>query len=556
MTRFRSAKRLVAGSCFLGVLAIAADAAAQDDPHAACAAPPTYVPEELLERPVPLRSGVGNSVEIVTTRSPDAQRFYNQGLNYLESYVWIEASRSFHQALRLDPDLTMAYIGLSRVSSGLDDSVAARRFFEKAKALPGEVSEREWRIIGIREKQLAALADLADTTAFLAYKKAIDDALADDLDDPQLWLLRGNAEESNASGRGQRGGAASIAFYERVLSLVPDHASAHHFLVHSCESIGAIDKALEHGEAFARLSPAIPHAAHMWGHDLRRVGRVDEAIVQFLRADSLERAYYAAEKIEPAFDWHHGHNLDLLAQSYQHKGQMKLAEATMREAAALGEVDARSAFSHRELPNFLIHRGRYDEAIEAAHAMTLSEYPQARATGHALAGQARIALGRVDEAGADLEAAEGALEEVPKIAPGVIPRRSIVEPWVESLRGELFLRTGKAEEGRSVLEKVQRAHRAVLGPDAWTQTLFLLESMARSARELGEWELAEFTAGQMLDHDPAYGGSHLAMALVLLHKGDEAGAAREFAEAERLWPDADADLAELAVITASRRTAR
>ena len=539
----------------IALLSLGVSARAQDDPHPGCAAPPPYIPPELLERPISLRSGVGNSVEIVTTRSPDAQRFYNQGLNYLESYVWIEAARSFRQAIRLDPDLAMAYVGLSRVYSGIDDPSAARRFLEKAKTLSANASERERRVIGIRDKQLAALANLEDAAAFLAYKKAIDDALNIDADDPQLWILRGNAEEPNASGRGQRGTASSIAFYEHVLALVPDHATAHHFLVHSCESIGEIDKALEHGDAYARLSPAIPHAAHMWAHDLRRVGQVDDAIAQFLKADSLERAYFAAEQIEPAFDWHHGHNLDLLAQCYQHKGQMKLAESTMRQAAALGEVDARSAFAHRELPNFMLHRERYDEALDAALAMTRSEFPQARATGHALAGQARIALGRVDEARGDLEAAQRDLADVPLIAPGVTPRRSTVEPWVETLRGELLLRTGKADEGRDVIKNVQRAHRAVLGPDAWSQTLFLLESMARSARSLGEWDLAEHTARQMLEHDPAYGGSHLALALVLEHKGDASGAAREFAEAERLWPDADRDLAELAVITASRSAA-
>jgi tetratricopeptide (TPR) repeat protein len=113
---------------------------------------------------------------------------------------------------------------------------------------------------------------------------------------------------------------------------MPDHASAHHFLVHTYENIGRIDKALEHGEAYARLVPAIPHAVHMWAHDLRRVGRIDEAIDQFQKADQLERAYYAKEKIDPQLDWHHGHNLDLLAACYQHKGQMKFAEKTMREA--------------------------------------------------------------------------------------------------------------------------------------------------------------------------------------------------------------------------------
>ena len=68
------------------------------DPHAACSMPPSYVPAQLLERPLRLRQGIGNSHQIVTTSSTEAQAFYDQGLNYLESYVWIEAARSFHQA--------------------------------------------------------------------------------------------------------------------------------------------------------------------------------------------------------------------------------------------------------------------------------------------------------------------------------------------------------------------------------------------------------------------------------------------------------------------------
>ena len=72
----------------------------------------------------------------------------------------------------------------------------------------------------------------------------------------------------------------------------------------------------------------------MWGHDLRRVGRLDEAIAAFSRTDELEKAYYAQEKIPAGMDWHHVHNLDLLATSYEHKGQMRQAEKLLREAAA------------------------------------------------------------------------------------------------------------------------------------------------------------------------------------------------------------------------------
>jgi tetratricopeptide (TPR) repeat protein len=522
-------------------------ALAEEDPHAACAAPPMNVPAELLERPVPLRTGIGNSHEAVTTSSPEAQAFYDQGLNYLESYVWIEAARSFHQALRLDPKMAMAYVGLSRTHSGLDDPEEARKYLESAKAADG-ASERERRRIRIRELQLAAIDDLEDAGKLQAYKKAIDEALAADLDNPTLWVLRGNAEEPNAAGRGQRGTASSVAFYEQALRLVPDHASAHHYLIHSYETIGRVEDALAHGEAYARLAPAIPHAAHMWGHDLRRVGRVDDAIEQFLKADALERRYYAAEKLDPRFDWHHGHNLDLLATCYQHKGRMKLAEERMREAGSLEVVEAYRAFARRELPNFLIHRGRYQEALEPALAMTKIPSAQAHAVGHALAGQALLALGRTDEARKQLESAKMELEQVPRVTPGVVPGRSAVEPWVEALRGELLLRVGDRDEGRAVLVSVQKQLRAVLGPDAWTQALFRLETMARTAREVGDWKLADHTARQMLDHDPAYGGSHYAMALVLAHDGNHEGARKELTAAREGWRDADPDLPELRAI--------
>jgi hypothetical protein len=65
---------------------------------------------------------------------------------------------------------------------------------------------------------------------------------------------------------------------------------------------------------------------------------------------------------------------------------------------------------------------------------------------------------------------------------------------------------------------------------------------------VGDWELAEYTANQMLEHDAAYGGSHLAIALVLEQRNDAAGEKRELAEARRFWRDADSDLPELKLI--------
>ncbi len=517
----------------------------QSDPHAGCAAPPSYIPGDLLQREAPLRTGTGNSHDTITTSSKEAQAFYDQGVNYLDAYVWIEASRSFHQALRHDPSLAMAYLGLSYVNSGIENADAAKEFLEKAKSFASNVSDYEKRRIEIREKQLAALDSIEDVSKHLAYKKAIDDALAKHLASPHLWIQRGNAEESTAAGRGQRGTAASVAFYQMALRLEPENGAAHHFLIHSYETIGDIEKALVHGETWARLAPAIPHAAHMWGHDLRRVGRVDEAIVQFQKTDALERAYYKSENIDSSFDWHHGHNLDLLATCYEHKGQIHSAEKLAREASNTPALDAYSAFRHRELPSFLIRRERYQEAVDAARIMTQSKHPQARTAGYALAGQALIGLGKIQEAEQAFDQARKELESIPRVTPGVIPNRAIVQPWVDALQGELLLKKGNVEEGRKILKDVQRALRATPGPDAWIQTLFRLESIARSARDSNDWDLAEYTALQMLEHDEAYGGSHLAMALVLEKKGDAQGAAREFQAAKRYWQQADPEIVKL-----------
>lgn len=532
--------------------ATAATAGAQDDPHAACAAA-GWVPRAILERPLPLRSGTGNAHEKVTTASAEAQAFYDQGLNYLHGYVWIEAGRSFRQALRLDPSMAMAWIGLSRVYSGLDDPEEARQALAQAQALAAKASPREQRRVALRAAQLEAMADVADEAKHLAYKKAIDAALAADVGDAELWLIRGNAEEASAAGRGQRGGAASTAFYREALRLAPDSSAAHHYLTHSYETINQIPHALEHGESYARLAPSVPHAHHMWGHDLRRVGRIDDAIAAFRRTDELEKAYYAAEGIAPELDWHHVHNLDLLATAYQHKGQMKRAEATMREASALPPTTDYLEFQQKLLTVFLLGRQRWAEGLATADRLVQGRWPATRAVAHALRGQALLALKRPAEARQALEAAERQLAEVSARVGGIGVSRGQVQPWVDTLRGELLLREGKSDEGRRLLEEVARTLRALPGPDAWIQALFRLEAIASAARDTGEWELAESMARHLMEHDPAYGGSHLAQALVAEHRGDRAAAERARSEAARYWRDADLDLPELALARAARR---
>ena len=515
---------------------------AQEHQHAQAEADdaPIAFPAELLERPVTLRSGTGAQtvVDPVTTSSKEAQAFYTQGVAYLHGYVFIEAARSFNQALRLDAKLAMAYVGLSRAYGGLNVWDAARAALDQAQALASNASPREKERIGLRAKHLAAILDIGNAVKFGEYKRALDAALAAYPQDSELWLLRGNAEEANAAGRGQHGTAASIPFYEKALQLVPDNIGAHHYLTHSLENTGRIEEALKHGEAYARLAFSVPHALHMYGHDLRRVGRVADAIAQFRRADQLESDYYKAENIPSQFDWHHEHNLDLLATSYQHQGQMKDAERVMRQAFSIPSMQDTLEFNKKQWPQFLVTRGRPKEALEAALKLSRSRWDIVRVIGYVSMSHADLALGDLPAAS---EAARSALREMQAMG----GRAAFVAPYMEALQGEFFLRTGQAEKGRALLTQAAARVRAEAGPDAWTQALFRLEALAAAARAAGDWQLAETLARQMLEHDPAYAGSHYAMALAYEHKSDNAMAIKEYAEVERLWRNADSDLPEL-----------
>ena len=189
--------------------------------------------------------------------------------------------------------------------SGLEDPAAARAALDEAQARAAGATPRECRRIDVRRKQLDAIEDAASAEKHLAYKKAIDEALAADMDDPELWLLRG-APGSMTSGRGQRekrprspspAGARVVPSFSRP----PPHP------LH--ENICRID-AVRHGEAYARLRRPSRRAPHQPRPGRRAWAGSDEPSP---RATGLRwEAYYASER-PGGIDWHHPHNLDLLA---------------------------------------------------------------------------------------------------------------------------------------------------------------------------------------------------------------------------------------------------
>ncbi len=522
--------------CLNGVSS-AAMAAQEQNPHASHQ-PSGPVPREILVRPVELRTGIGAVHEKVSTTSAEAQAFYNQGLAYVHSYVWIEAIRSFHQALRSDPNLAMAFVGLADAYIGLQDVSTARAALEQGKRTAKGLTPREQHWFEIRDRELESVEDNGDPDKYVAYRKAVNEALKAFPDDPWFWVQRGLADEPSPFTHGQVGGVDAVAYYKMALSYSPENLAALHYYAHAMENLGRAKEAIEQSNKYARLAPAIPHAQHMFGHELLRVGRTEEAIQQFLKAKELEEAYYRKENIPAKYDWHHAHNFQLLAMSYQSLGQLKSAEAAFKAAFLSPAYTEFLEYNRKVWPEFLLDRGRFDEALEASQELIKSKWAMARLAGHALSGQALLGLDRLDDAKDELTLAEHETEQIP-------PRAIAALPYPGALRANILLRENNLEEGEALTKEIEASILAMPGPDAWCAARFELESIAQSARLAGDWKLAEFTAEQMLHHDATYAGGYYALGLAAEHAGDKLKARQNFAKAEKYWNKADEDLPEL-----------
>ena len=532
MCRSSSCLRLFAIP-LLAALFLSAQSTAAAQTHAFHELP--AVAAELLERPITLQTGIAHASDSVGTTSPDAQKFYDQGLTYLHHFEWIQAARSFNQALRLDARLALAFAGISTAQVELNQSTAARATFARARALTSSLSEHDRRHLEIADLRLAALAD---SSKISAYRKALDDAIVRFPKDAEFLLERGVAESPDINDRGQGSPVSSIRFYNQVLTVVPDHFAAHHYLTHAYENGGRIDEALTHGTAYAKAAPGIAHARHMHGHDLRRLGRVEEAIAEFEAANRLEAAAIKSLGFPPEDNWHYEHNLDLLGTSYQYTGRIAKADETLRMAFDLPTANLAQAVNKRQWTVFLRSRGRADDALNAARSLATFPHPVGQAIGHIEAGYALMMKRQFAEAARETNAALAAMKSAPAGA-------GLAAVPFEGLQGEFFLRTGQREKGRAILDAMIAKARAAQGPDDWAQALFTLEAVAKAAREVDDWEFAARAARQMLEHDPSYAGTHYALALVAEHAGDRATAAKEFATAAKYWERADPDFPEL-----------
>src|SRR5215475_6699987 len=103
-----------------------------------------------VTRPVTLMTGLSNLHHPVSTKNPQAQQFFDQGLRLIFAFNHDEAARSFKRAAELDPKLAMAYWGIAEaIGPNYNDPASDERFaaahqaIQKALDLSGHASATE-----------------------------------------------------------------------------------------------------------------------------------------------------------------------------------------------------------------------------------------------------------------------------------------------------------------------------------------------------------------------------------------------------------------------------
>jgi tetratricopeptide (TPR) repeat protein len=290
------------------------------------------IPPEQLPTPAKM-TGIGN-VQMKIAAKPEAQYWFNQGLNLLHDFWDYESAKAFEQSIRVDPNCAMCYWGLYQAESFYHSTEPdyAGVSLEKAVSLESHASKRERLYISASAAYAAARRDSNGrpdfTRAFRLWRKLIKKYPRDS----EARILLAYDE-----GLGSKEG---LSLLESVLRDDPQNSAANHFYIHALEASDPA-RALHNAEILPSLAPNSGHMVHMPGHIYFRLGDYARAEQAFDASMRMDENYMREQHVDVDDDWNYVHNLMYAVANLMEEG--KLQEATVysgKLTGARGELDS------------------------------------------------------------------------------------------------------------------------------------------------------------------------------------------------------------------------
>lgn len=290
---------------------------------------------------------MGSHTREITTDSPEAQEYFNQGLNWLYAFNHDEAVRSFTRAAELDPDCAMAWWGVAYAQGpNYNDPVMTEKRSAAAWTALQNALRRIDDELPAERALIEALAQRYDDPAPEDRKpleKAFSDAMAtvwaqhsDDSDIGTFyaeslmvqhpWKLYTNDREP-----AREDTLVLVSVLEKVLALDPDNPGANHLYIHAVEPSVDKERAVSAADRLSDLVPGSGHLRHMPSHIYVQVGMWERSIEQNAKAMRADDKYRA---LAPYPGMQHGymtHNSHMLAFSAMMIGRERVATEAARQ---------------------------------------------------------------------------------------------------------------------------------------------------------------------------------------------------------------------------------
>jgi hypothetical protein len=544
-------------------------------------------PPEKLPPPEKL-SGIGNG-HIKIKATPEAQMWFDQGLNLLHDFWDTESARAFEQAVRVDANCAMCYWGLYRAESFRNYlKQFANEALAKAVKLKQHASKAEKLYI---EASAAAEADKAakngdkedNSKAINLWRKLVKENPKDV--QARIFLAEAVGDGYDDAGNPKAGQKETLAILQSVLKEYPEDSAANHYWIHAVEASPKPEQALHSAEILARLAPTSGHMVHMPGHIFYRTGDYALAQESFAASMLADERYMQAQHVSVDEDWNYVHNMMYAIANLMEEGKLqkatalsgKLTVARGQQASSLYTGSPRDGISRLDprlpvalrtgdwalaqemlkasqpqesLPNLVFLQRQLKDFATGMQALEANDLSKAEEASTRLDAELwRISQKLKDEEAAKDDKKDKEDKNKPKIKlmPDAMPKPLVNNLSVMSLelRAGLAAAKKQKDEAKKLFAQAEREEKA-LGyrePPNYIRPVFETEAVALMMAE--DWAGAKEAYKKALVERPHSGFPLYGIAVSSEKAGDAKAAAAEYAEFVEAWKNADSELAQL-----------
>jgi tetratricopeptide (TPR) repeat protein len=512
------------------------------------------------QQPYTLIPGLGTHHHQVSTQNPQAQQFFDQGLNLIYAFNHDEAARSFKYAAEIDPQLAMAYWGIAlalgpniNLEVDSDRELAAYQAIQQAVTLSHHASPAEQDYINALAKRYSN-----DSHAYL-YKLAVDykNAMADvvkhypqdldaktlyaeslmDLHPWQLWTKDGKPGEDTEE---------IVAVLESVLKSNPNHPGANHYYIHAVEASLTPERALESAKRLETLVPAAGHLVHMPSHIYFLVGDYTAAMESNARAIAQDETYINKNHIQGFYPAaYYSHNVHFLAVAAAMAGRY---EDALQAADKLVSMATPFVSQIPMLEGYLGTKLLMQVRFSDWDAILKSPAPDdklvtTKALWYFAHGMANAATGKLEDAASDRTALLNAQNTIPANATiGMSPASSILDIASNQLDGKIAKAKQDYKSAIKFLETAVQQEDALnyMEPPDWY--IPTREALGGVLLAKGDYAAAEQVFRADLQKYPLNGRSLFGLQASLQAQGQETAAKLVQAQFTKAWKDTDTQL--------------